>query len=164
MIQEKEKSFCKKINVIIDVISAILVVTMIVGTFFIWKAAPDIVPTHFNFKGQVDNYGSKNIVFLLLVIAVICYVGMTVLSKYPKIYNYCIEITPENKEKQYLMAQTCIKLLNLEVAAIFLYIQLKIGAMMSSGNESFSIAIVPITLIVLAATIGIYVWQSIKNK
>ena len=164
MIQEKGKSFCKKINAIIDVISAILVVTMIVGTFFIWKAAPDIVPTHFNFKGQVDNYGSKNIVFLLLVIAVICYVGMTVLSKYPKIYNYCIEITPENKEKQYLMAQTCIKLLNLEVAAIFLYIQLKIGAMMSSGNESFSIAIVPITLIVLAATIGIYVWQSIKNK
>ena len=137
---------------------------MAVGTFFMWKAAPDIVPTHFNFEGQVDNYGSKNIVFLLLVIAVICYVGMTVLSKYPKVYNYCIDITPENKEKQYLMAQTCIKLLNLEVAAIFLYIQLKIGTMMISGNEGLSIVIVPITLIVLAATIGIYVWKSVKNK
>lgn len=164
MIKGKEKSFCKRINVIIDVISAILVVIMAVGTFFIWKEAPDIVPTHFNFKGQVDNYGSKNIVFLLLVIAVICYVGMTVVSKYPKIYNYCIEITPENKEKQYLIAQTCIKLLNLEMVTIFLYIQLKIGTMMISGNESLSIVIVPITLIVLTATIGIYVWQSIKNK
>ena len=35
---------------------------------------------------------------------------------------------------------------------------------MISGNESLSIVIVPITLIVLAVTIGIYVWQSIKNK
>lgn len=49
MIKWKEKSFCKKINIIIDVISAILMIIMIAGTFLIWKSAPDIVPTHFNF-------------------------------------------------------------------------------------------------------------------
>ena len=47
---------------------------------------------------------------------------------------------------------------------IFLYIQLKIGTMMISGNESLSIALLPIILIVLTATIGIYIWKSIKNR
>lgn len=46
----------------------------------------------------------------------------------------------------------------------FLYIQLKIGTMMISGNESLSIALLPIILIVLTATIGIYIWKSIKNR
>ena len=164
MIKGKEKSFCKKINVIIDVISAILMIIMIAGTFLIWKSAPDIVPTHFNFQGEVDNYGSKDTIFLLLAIAAVCYVGMAVLSKYPQIYNYCVEITLGNKEKQYLMAKTCIKILNLEVVIIFLYIQLKIGTMMISGNGSLSIALLPIILIVLTATIGIYIWKSIKNR
>ncbi|WP_307992140.1 DUF1648 domain-containing protein [uncultured Clostridium sp.] len=164
MIKGKEKSFCKKINVIIDVISAILMIIMIAGTFLIWKNAPDIVPTHFNFKGEVDNYGSKDTIFLLLIIAAVCYGGMAVLSKYPQIYNYCVEITSRNKEKQYLMAQTFIKLLNLETVIILLYIQLKSGTMMINGSENLSIVFLPITLIVLTATIVIYIWQSRKNK
>lgn len=81
--------------------------------------APDIVPTHFDFNGEVDGYGSKNTLFISLPITVIMYIGLAILAKYPEIYNYAIEITPRNKERQYSMATTFIRVMNIEIVSIF---------------------------------------------
>ena len=94
----------KNINRLLDIIGSTLLILLIVTTFMYWGKAPDMVPTHFNFKGEIDSYGSKNTLFILLPIVIITYIGLAILSKYPQVYNYCIEITSRNKEKQYLMA------------------------------------------------------------
>ena len=61
----------KKINKCLDIIGLILAVALVIMTFIYWGKAPDIIPTHYNFKGEVDAYGSKNTIFILLPIALI---------------------------------------------------------------------------------------------
>ena len=90
----------KKVNMIMDAISALSIIGMIVCTFFLWKNSSDRVPMHYNFNGEVDTYGSKSSMLILLFIDVICYVGIALLSKYPEVYNYCVEINEENREKR----------------------------------------------------------------
>lgn len=153
----------KNINRLLDIIGSTLLILLIVTTFMYWGKAPDIVPTHFNFKGEIDAYGSKNTLFILLPIVIIAYTGLAVLSKYPQVCNYCIEITPRNKEKQYSMASTFIKIINVEIVAIFFYIQVSIAISMNNG-KSLSIVALPIVLFILFGSIGFYIYKSVKFK
>lgn len=153
----------KNINGLLDIIGSTLLILLIVTTFMYWGKAPDIVPTHFNFKGEIDAYGSKNTLFILLPIVIIAYTGLAVLSKYPQVCNYCIEITPRNKEKQYSMASTFIKIINVEIVAIFFYIQVSIAISMNNG-KSLSIVALPIVLFILFGSIGFYIYKSVKFK
>ena len=153
----------ENINKCLDIVGLILVMALIIITFIYWSKAPDIVPTHFNFNGEIDAYGSKNTLFILLPIVIIAYTGLAVLSKYPQVCNYCIEITPRNKEKQYSMASTFIKIINVEIVAIFFYIQVSIAISMNNG-KSLSIVALPIVLFILFGSIGFYIYKSVKFK
>ena len=153
----------KNINRLLDIIGSTLLILLIVTTFMYWGKAPDIVPTHFNFKGEIDAYGSKNTLFILLPIVIIAYTGLAVLSKYPQVCNYCIEITPRNKEKQYSMASTFIRVINVEIVAIFFYSQVSIAIAMNNG-KGLSIAFLPISLFILFGSIGFYIYKSVKFK
>ena len=159
----KAKGKYKNINRLLDIIGSTLLILLIVTTFMYWGKAPDIVPTHFNFKGEIDAYGSKNTLFILLPIVIITYIGLAVLSKYPQVCNYCIEITPRNKEKQYSMASTFIKIINVEIVAIFFYSQVSIAIAMNNG-KGLSIAFLPIALFILFGSIGFYIYKSVKFK
>lgn len=152
-----------KINKSLDIIGMILVISLVVMTFIYWGKAPEVVPTHYNFKGEIDAYGSKNTLFILLPIAVITYIGIAILAKFPNIYNYTVEINPRNKEKQYLMASIFIRIVNIETLSIFFYIQISIGAAMNSG-KGLSMAFLPISMFVLFGSIGFYIYKSIKCK
>ena len=153
----------KTINRLLDIIGIALLIMLIVTTFIYWGKAPDMVPTHFNFKGEIDAYGSKNTLFILLPIVIIAYTGLAVLSKYPQVCNYCIEITPRNKEKQYSMASTFIRVINVEIVAIFFYSQVSIAIAMNNG-KGLSIAFLPIALFILFGSIGFYIYKSVKFK
>lgn len=61
-----DKATYKKLNKIIDIVGVVLIIALVLITFIGWINAPEIVPTHYNFNGEVDGYGSKNTMFILL--------------------------------------------------------------------------------------------------
>lgn len=154
----------KKVNMIMDAISALSIIGMIVCTFFLWQNSLDPVPMHYNFNGEVDTYGSKSLMLILLFIDVICYIGIALLSKYPEVYNYCVEINEENREKQFLMAQTFMKAINAEITVIFFYIQVHNLIGITTGRQNLSVGFMPLFLIILFGTIGFYILKSRKSK
>ena len=155
--QGDNKARYERINKFLDIIGLALVVALVIMTFIYWGNAPDIIPTHYNFKGEVDAYGSKNTVFILLPIVLITYIGIAVLSKFPQVYNYPVEINPRNKEKQYLMASTFIRVLNVEIVTLFFFIQMNSGKVLS-------IAFLFIFLLIIFGSIGFYIYKAIKCK
>src|SRR5689334_19196218 len=84
--------------------------TLTVSNF---SSLPEIIPTHFNGAGEVDDYGSKNMILILPVIATILFAGLTFLNKFPHLFNYPTEITGENAEKQYRSATRLMRCLKL---------------------------------------------------
>lgn len=154
----------KSINKALDIIGFLLIISLSIITFIEWRNAPDIIPIHYNFHGEIDAYGSKNMLFFLLSIVVMLYIGLYVLARYPQVYNYAIRITDENKERQYNMASTLIRVLNIELVSIFTYIQLKQVASIFSETDKLSLWFLPIVLAIIFGTLAFYIYKSVKNK
>jgi len=54
---------------------------------YIWEDLPNKIPTHWNIKGEIDNWGSKNSAFILSSLPIFTYLMMVIIPK----------IDPKNK-------------------------------------------------------------------
>src|SRR5947208_2792288 len=52
-----------------------------------WAALPAVIPTHFGFSGQADDWSSKKWLLLLPALSLVLYIGLTWLSRYPHKLN-----------------------------------------------------------------------------
>ncbi len=80
--------------------SWLLLLALWVYTIVALNSLPDRIPTHFNFAGEADDYGSKTTLWMLPVIASILVGLMSVIKKHPKYLNMPFAITDENRERQ----------------------------------------------------------------
>ena len=80
---------------------------------------PDIIPTHYNLIGHVDGFGEKDSILILPVIATIFFIGMTLLNKFPHIFNYPTIITENNALRQYTIATRLIRYLKFAFVLLF---------------------------------------------
>lgn len=49
---------------------------------------PDIIPCHFKFSGEPDNYGSKHLLWIGALLPLPMYIGFTILAFNPQFYRY----------------------------------------------------------------------------
>ena len=64
-------------HLVMEIISYVLLVVTVAGVFiFIWKNGGEPVPTHYNFAGEVDGYGSAWT--LLLMPGIMLFVNITI--------------------------------------------------------------------------------------
>ncbi|HZG24209.1 MAG TPA: DUF1648 domain-containing protein [Chitinophagaceae bacterium] len=85
---------------------------------------PKVIPIHFNVEGQISNYGNKLVIFILPAIATMIFTIMTILNRYPYLFNYPIAINSENALRQYTNSTRMIRYLKLSVVTIFTLIVL----------------------------------------
>ena len=48
---------------------------------------PETIPVHYNTSGKADNFGGKETILALPVIATILFVGMTIVNRFPHLFN-----------------------------------------------------------------------------
>lgn len=154
----------KKINIILELLTAITVIGYSIYTFIAWSSAPDIIPTHFNMAGQVDAYGSKNTLFLLVGISIALCLFIYLISRHPNIGNYITKIHDGNREAQYNMMSTFVRVLNLEISLMFALMQWNIvhSAINKGGGISSLTTVIPLGLITISSII--YGRWSLKCK
>lgn len=87
-----------------------------------YAALPDIVPTHFNGSGEVDGTGGKNSLWFLLAITTVITLGIHILTKYPHIHNYLVEITEKNAAYHYKISSRLLRFINLLTLLIMSYV------------------------------------------
>ncbi|MCL6589556.1 MAG: DUF1648 domain-containing protein [Firmicutes bacterium] len=152
----------------LDIYLEFLTGLILAVNFFIlvlnWFKLPKAIPSHFNFLGEIDAYGDKNILLLLLLLVLALYILLSVISKFPHIYNYPVEITEENAEKQYRNAIRLMRIMKFVMVAIFTYIQYAIIKSALNQKSELDIWFLPVFLIAIFLPVGYYTYKSIKNK
>ncbi|QMV42520.1 DUF1648 domain-containing protein [Cohnella cholangitidis] len=129
-----------------------------------WSDLPATVPAHYNGKGEIDRWGSKWELAILPGIGLILYVGLTILSRFPHLYNYPVTITEENAVRQYLLARKMIGWTNLEILVLFSYIEwTSIQSALGKG-DGMSMWSIPILLIAIFGTMAIYFVRAFRSK
>jgi len=136
-------------------------VGLVAGKFMIvwaWNSLPDRIPSHYNLAGEVDAYGDKSTLLILVGVMTILWLGLTVLSHYPHICNYPIEITRQNAERQYRLARQLIIFMKMVVTILFAGIIWHIIL----TAQGYLIPVWPVIGIPTAVVIGSPIWYLVK--
>lgn len=80
---------------------------------------PEVIPTHFNGSGEPDGYGSRASAWGLPAITTVLFLGLSWLSRYPHLYNYAVELTPDNFARQYQIAMRLLRWMKLVIVLVF---------------------------------------------
>ncbi|NNM19161.1 MAG: DUF1648 domain-containing protein, partial [Croceitalea sp.] len=79
----------------------ILVALNLLLVFSFYFELPETIAIHFNLKGEADGYGSKNIIWILPILNIVLYYGMTVIATKvkPWNFNYPTKVNEKNAPK-----------------------------------------------------------------
>lgn len=113
-------------DIIIEIISITILILIVGYTAVEYFNLPETIPTHFNSKGEANDYGARITVWLIPAIALIMYTGLFILNKYPHLHNYMVNITDENALKNYRFSTRVLRIVNLFTMTILAIVALKI--------------------------------------
>ncbi|MEW9676015.1 DUF1648 domain-containing protein [Lentibacillus sp. L22] len=139
----------------LNLIAMLMLLSSIVYVVLTYRSLPETVPTHFNGKGEADGWGHKGTIFLLPVIAVICYIPLYFLSKVPHTFNYTVEITKENAPRLYQSARLFMTIINAETVAIFSFLTWE-TVRAAKGYDTFGVWLIVAIIVVPLITIIVF--------
>ena len=108
---------------VLEVIAAVLLLSIWVNLLYNYAATPDSVPIHFNARGEPDGWGSRNGLFLLPMVSLVLYFALTLVSRLPsRYYNLPVNITEANGPMQFALARRLIRVAKVYALTLFSYI------------------------------------------
>jgi uncharacterized membrane protein len=125
---------------------------------------PDRIPVHFNAAGQPDDYGDMSTLWILPLTGVLMYFLMTVLSAFPRIYNYPVKITPENAAVQYRIATRLIRILKTVIIMIFCFICFQTIKTATGEAAGLGKIFLPVSLLITFGIIAVFIAVSLNNR
>lgn len=130
----------------------------------VWTDLPGQVPRHFGFSGEPTAWSGRWSVVFPIVLALGLYIGLTLIARYPHIFNYPIAITPENATIQYRLARSLIiwlKVLSVWMFVVIVWSQVRVATEETEGISPFLIFGF---LIGIHVVLGIYLVQALRYR
>lgn len=125
---------------------------------------PDTIPTHFNFKGEVDDFGNKYTLLILPVISTFMVIGLTRLSRFPHLLNYLVKITNENFQIQSSIAIKLLRFLKLIILFLFTWIEFSTIQVASGKSSGLGVWFLPVFLALIFIPLIYFIAKSFRNK
>lgn len=135
-----------KIDKIVEIMGWLLICAnwaLVINTY---KSLPNIIPTHYNGAGLADGFGDKSMIFTLPLVATVLFVGLTILNRFPHIFNYPTDISTNNALKQYTNATRLIRYLKVVFVVIFGLISYQTIKHAKGQTEGLGVWFLPLTL------------------
>ena len=125
---------------------------------------PDTIPTHYNGMGNADGFGNKTNILILPIIASILFVGITIINKFPYIFNYPTQITEENALRQFTNATRMLRFMKLILVILFGLITFK--TIKGANGQSFGHGVwfLPLTLSLIFIPLTYFIIKSFRTK
>jgi len=149
---------------LIEIIGWLLIFTFWALTIFNYKSLPERIPTHFNGAGVADGFGDKWMILTLPLLATAIFVGMTILNRFPHVFNYPTEVTTENALKQYSNATRLIRYLKVILVVIFELIAYQTIRYAVGQTEGLGTWFLPISMGLIFVPLVYFVIKSFKTN
>ena len=125
---------------------------------------PDIIPIHYNGYGEVDRFGGKKGILILPLSATILFAGLTILNKFPHIFNYTTSITKENALRQYTNATKLIRYTKLIIVVIFGLIAFKTIQIATGQVNALGTWFLPFAIVIIFIPLIYFIVKSTKAR
>ncbi len=151
-------------DLLIELLTLIILICLIGHIYITYDAIPESVPTHFNAYGEPDKFGTKDNMLILPAIAFVLYIGLSILNRYPHIYNYPTTITKDNALKAYTNATKMMRIAKLITVIIFSIISFQTVETAKGQSSGLGLWFLPVTFIIILAPVFYYLSKSFKFK
>jgi uncharacterized membrane protein len=152
-----------KFDKTLELISVVVLITMIGLSIYAFFTLPDIIPTHFNGSGKPDDYGGKATILILPLVTSIIYFGLSKLNQYPHMFNYATIITEANAAYQYQLATRLIRIMKLALLLIFTVIILMTYLTAINVLEGLGFWFLPFAVGLIIIPLGVTIVKSLKK-
>jgi uncharacterized membrane protein len=149
---------------LIDFVAFAFLVILIAIPVINYGSLPETIPVHFNASGQPDGYGGRGTLWLLPAIGLFMYLMMTIIEQFPQIYNYPVEITEENAEKQYRNAVRLIRTLKTIILLVFTFLSFKTIETATGKAQGLGKAFLPVFLLITFGVVIFYIVKSVNSR
>lgn len=136
-------------NKIIESLGLLFIVATWAIVFINYKNLPAIIPIHYNGVGEADGFGGKGSIFLMPILSIVLYIGLTILNRYPHVFNYPISITESNALRQYTIATSMIRWMKVIIIFIFGWTTIDTILQAKGYHEGLGIWFLPIILVLI---------------
>jgi uncharacterized membrane protein len=151
-------------DLVIEVAGWLMVALLWVATFWDYSGLPDQIPVHFGASGKADSFGNKTNLLMLPILGTVMYIGLTLLTRIPHVFNYPAKITPENALRQYTNAIRMIRVLKFIVVLVFTLIVLGTLRTVSGKSDGLGAWFLPLTILLFVIPFVFYIPGLTKNK
>ncbi len=104
---------------IMQTICLVLMVGVTVYLIAGWTSFPDQVPMHYGGSGEIDRWGAKGEIILIVLLWWGMYLVLSAVERFPQIWNTGVRVTLQNQEKVYRILKYMIVTLKLIVTIFF---------------------------------------------
>ena len=152
------------IDKIIEIFGWISVIGIWCFTWIHFYELPKIIPIHYNALGSIDKLGDKTNIFALPVISTLLFVGLTILNKFPQVFNYHCEITKENALYQYMNATRMLRVLKLVIVLIFGAIVILTIESVNGNIKGLGTLFMPLSIVLVSTPIIYFLMNAYKRN
>ena len=152
------------IDYIIESLGIIALVCLVTAPIYFYNSLPDNIPIHYNIHGQPDAYESKQTIWILPLIGLFLYIGMTLLNKIPHLFNYPTKVTSENAEKLYRTGTRTVILLKVISTLIFAYLNFKTISIGLSKSTELGVLFTPTIIFIIIVFPGFMIYKMTKKE
>lgn len=118
---------------------------------------PDRIAIHFDAAGNPDGWSSPAMLLLLPSVAVINYLLLTVVTKFPSAFNYPVRVTVANRLRLQALALDMIAWLKAEIVCLFARMQWVTIQVARHPEQGTLPSMMPVALVVVFATVTFYI-------
>ena len=108
----------------VNIICLILLVGNLVYLIIVWGSIPEQIPAHFDGAGNITRYGGKGELLIMPIINWAMFVGISLIERFPKIWNTGVRVTEENRWRIYRIIKNLIVTEKLAMVAPFVFISI----------------------------------------
>lgn len=129
-----------------------------------YSSLPSTIPLHFNFKGEIDSYGSKSTLFILPAVMTVVVILLSFLNTKPHIFNYPTKITEENAERQYRNATNLIRIIKTVISVFSILFVIEIIRSAKAQHSTLSWWMIALFIVSMIVPVMVSIFSARSKK
>ena len=146
---------------VLGILSPVILAGTVVFIAIRWRYLPERIPTHYNFAGEIDGYGSRWTLLLMPVIGLVTDLTVAITTRFPQSWNAGVKITVYNRVRVYRILRDLLAELRLGCALLFAFISVWIAL---SPEHMPGWVLLAVTAVALLAPLARYVVRIARAK
>lgn len=164
--RDRKKAPITKSDRLLELLALVFAVVLIVLTGWLYSNAPDVVPSHFNIKGEADDWSGKEVYLFLSALFLFIMIVSALAAYNRKLVNLPIRLKEPVFYRQIGLIGRMCRVLTLCMGCLWLVMLLSLSSeFLSISSAACSILVVSCVMLTLAVVLfyTLKIWWIGKN-